>query len=152
MRLFTDTIALSGRGSVFPHGSSRCGDLKSLLGLLLMTQSKCSSRSKKKGKETNKGGKREAKKGKGEEGREKEREGKCPYKSVWSCVKTRDHLNLLFVHVLGGHSPPREKKYTHHTSPHTPHHTPRLAHPWQLNDLNVQFVYIQNTCTPSKTH
>ena len=41
--------------------------IRSLLGLLLMTQSKCPSRSKKKGKETNKGGKREAKKGKGEE-------------------------------------------------------------------------------------
>ena len=51
--------------------------IRSLLGLLLMTQSKCSSRSKKKGKETNKGGKREAKKGKGEEaGGERKKKGR----------------------------------------------------------------------------
>ena len=65
--------------------------IRSLLGLLLMTQSKCSSRSKKKGKETNKGGKREAKKGKGEEaeGREKRRGGEVPIQiSLELCQNT----------------------------------------------------------------
>ena len=77
--------------------------------------------------------------------------------------------NVENVHVLGGHSPPVDTEPPVQSlllagqpprgipagvaaGPHPKLQHPHLAGRLQLTDLNVQLVYMRNTCTPSKTH